>query len=309
MHPFNHAHAIGFLDAIGSECDVLTHGYGVEILFRGTSLPKRPSTMFGRVLGKQLDPTLDMATLPGRLFERGYNLLGKGVSSLLAPAAKRELKGVLDAAAAGILRSAEGHTASVFDAYIWLDVYFRGRFPSFLFEMSMRPFINERTIDFDNEVLELHQRMPVGVRADNSVWLKALMRLDPKVARVVSANTGYSPYAPQSLIAVADAAKALKNRLQGARRGGVSAGKLGATGAGLSPRSWPRFDWMIRNNAEMRRLITDTLQDPAAMPERVFDLARVKALLADHLEGRGNHRDVLFALLTFGRWHKRFGEA
>jgi hypothetical protein len=71
----------------------------------------------------------------------------------------------------------------------------------------------------------------------------------------------------------------------------------------MSPISWPRFDWLIQNNRRLRSLLADTIDDPRALPADIFDRAQAKALLAEHLEGRARHRDILFALLTFGRWH------
>jgi hypothetical protein len=76
---------------------------------------------------------------------------------------------------------------------------------------------------------------------------------------------------------------------------------------GLSPISWARFDWQIRNNAKLRQHITETLSDPESLPPNVFDLRQVHALLTDHLANRAQHRFILFALLTFGRWHKKHG--
>ena len=63
---------------------------------------------------------------------------------------------------------------------------------------------------------------------------------------------------------------------------------------------------MIRNNARLRSMITDTLSDPEALPPSVFNLGRIAELLSEHLAATGHHRDVLFALLTFGRWHKKY---
>jgi asparagine synthase (glutamine-hydrolysing) len=304
MHPFNHAHALGFLDAIGQECDVLTHGYGIEILFRGTSLPKTSRRFLGVELSKSVDRTLDEASLPGRLFQRGYNLVGRGMRDLLAPVARIRVDDVLRGAAQTVLRSAEGHVSNVFDRFLWPDVYFRGRFPSFLFELSLRPFVVERSIDFDNDILALHQRMPVEVRSDQEVWIKAMARLSPDVAGVVNANTGYSPLMSSRKLAAAKLRTALIGALPGS---GARVRSTISPPPGMSPHSWPRFDWMIRNNARLRTMITETLSDPEALPPSIFQLDRISELLAEHLATRGHHRDVLFALLTFGRWHKKYG--
>ena len=66
---------------------------------------------------------------------------------------------------------------------------------------------------------------------------------------------------------------------------------------------------MIRHNERLRELTVDTLGDDAALPPALFDRDRVQALLNDHLADRGSYRLILFALLTFGRWHKKHGAA
>jgi hypothetical protein len=63
----------------------------------------------------------------------------------------------------------------------------------------------------------------------------------------------------------------------------------------------------VRKNAKLRAVITETLSDAEALPPHLFDLARVQALLQDHLANKGQYRVILFALLTFGHWHKKYG--
>jgi hypothetical protein len=64
---------------------------------------------------------------------------------------------------------------------------------------------------------------------------------------------------------------------------------------------------MLRNNVQLRQLVQATLKDLLALPPHIFDLAKVEAMLAEHMAGHANHRNILFVLLTFGRWHKKYG--
>ncbi len=54
-------------------------------------------------------------------------------------------------------------------------------------------------------------------------------------------------------------------------------------------------------------MVTDTLNDPEALPPEIFDLEQVNRLLVDHLANLSHQRTILFALLTFGKWHKKYG--
>jgi hypothetical protein len=307
MHPFNHAHALGFIDEIRKDCDTVTHGYGTEILFRGTSLPKRSRLVWGVNVGTSLDPDFGEAQLGDRLLDRGYSLVKKGMRDLLTPQGRDALEAQMSSATADLIASSQAHAANAYDAFLWPDIYYRGRFPSFLFELSMRPYLSERSVDFDNDVIDLHLRMPVDVRCGNRLWLLAMERLDRDVAHAVTANTGYSPFVHPFLAAGADRARKAV-RLPSRRASGMQAAHAaaGSSAAGGSPISWPRFDAMIRENPKLRALITDTLGDPRALPPEIFDHTRVRQLVDDHLGGRANARDVLFALVTVGQWCRQY---
>ena len=308
MHPFNHAHAIGFVEGLAERYDVVTHGFVPELMFRGSSLPKVEHTVAGVTLSEKLDPTLSPANLPQRIFEqRGYSLLKFGVDRLLQPQAAAMLRQTLHDDAQEMIAASAASNGGLYDQFIWPDVYYHGRYPSMLFEHSLRMFMTERSLVFQNEVIDLHLRMPLEVRSNSSVWIKAVARLDPRVAAVANANTGFSPFMPTALASGLDKASDLVQRVPGLRRLARGGGATAAVAPGLSPISWPRFDWLIRNNAELRRRVVDTLADPRALPPDLFDLKQVDALLQQHLAGRGGHRLILFALLTFGQWHLRFG--
>jgi hypothetical protein len=63
---------------------------------------------------------------------------------------------------------------------------------------------------------------------------------------------------------------------------------------------------LARNNTALRERLTSTLQDPAALPPKWFDHAALARLMEEHYSNRRQEREILFALLTFGLWHKKF---
>lgn len=303
MHPFNHAHALGFVEQIAAEAPVLTHGYGIEALFRGTTLPKEERLVWGIPLGTRLDPTLNEDNLPFRYHRRAYSLLGK-YPAIFAPGVADDLERRIEESAKQTIAEASPHCSNVFDKLLWSDVFARSRYTGYLFLLSMRPYVAERSVLFDNQVIDLHLQVPLELRADDRLWLRAMSILDPRVARVANANTGHRPDAPPWALAGRKRVNAVVQRLPLLWRIGRDRA-AGPQGAGGSPRSWPRFDWMIRHNPRLRSMITDTLSDPEALPPSLFQADRVGALLADHLSGRGYHRELLFALLTLGWWHRK----
>jgi len=171
----------------------------------------------------------------------------------------------------------------------------------------LRPYMTERSLVFQNEVIDLHLRMPVEVRADDRLWLKTLNRMNRNIAHVINANTGYSPFMPAAIVSGIEAGRELSQHLPILwRLGRKSTQSAGQSVKGLSPHSWSRFDWMVRNNPRLRELVTDTLRDPEALPPEIFDPTQINKVLEDHLAKRGHHRTLLFTLLTFGKWHKKY---
>lgn len=307
MHPFNHAHALGFMERIADECDVVTHGFVPELLFRGHSLPKIQRHAFGLEWGSRLDPTLNEANLGERIFYRGYSLLGKGVETVFSREVRAALSDILRASADELIAETEGHAANVYDRFLSPDINYYARYPSMLFELSLRPFMTERSLIFHNDVIDLHLKMPVEVRADDRVWLKALAHLDRNVSRVANANTGYSPYRAKTIASAIEAGAKLTNRLplvwRLMRRRPPEGARAPVRGA--SPHSYPRFEWMVRNDPRLRRRLTDTLGDSDALPCELFDLEAIAGTLESHLANRQQKRTILFALLTFGVWNKK----
>ncbi len=304
MHAFNHAHAIGFVDEIAQQFDVVTHGYVPELFFRGTSLPKVARRIGGLEIGKRLDPTLSASNLAERIFFRGYSLL-PGAAALLTPAGRQTLSETLAADAGEMIGRATAASADVYDWFLWPDVQYHARYPSMLFEMALRPYLTERSFVFQNEVLDLHLRMPRALRSDNTVWLKAMRKLDGRVAGVRDANTGFSPFLPPVMLSLINAGVKLAPRLPLVWRLAAAGTSKAESRRGLSPISWPRFDWMISNHKGIRELITATLTDGEALPAHLFDAGAVRHVLDEHLAGARPNRNILFALLTLGLWHKK----
>jgi asparagine synthase (glutamine-hydrolysing) len=106
----------------------------------------------------------------------------------------------------------------------------------------------------------------------------------------LSDRTRVGPMRPKHLLR-----KVLKPRLPDAHFRAPKRGFIGPTAM-----------WLRHELAQM-------LRDELA-PERLkrlgyFDVQHVQRLLREHMEGRQNHEGILWALLSFSVWHRRFVEA
>ena len=68
--------------------------------------------------------------------------------------------------------------------------------------------------------------------------------------------------------------------------------------------SIPIKNWL---RSEFRPLLEESLAPGRLAAEGIFDVATLGRLKEEHLDGRANHSHVLWALLVFQDWRRRWG--
>lgn len=303
MHPFNHAHSLGFVERIKEEfgCTTLFHGYGLERLFRGTSLPRLNASIGALSVPLGFRAIESLKDLRDTILRRGFHLLDRQPWRVFHRRFWALFREAIKDTAASITREALECDGTLEDAYLYPDTYYHARSVGYLFVTSMRPWVAEVCLVFDHDLIDLHLRIPVQYRRGNKLWLAAMRRLAPVIARIPDANTGCSPLWPGWMIWARKIALEYVQNVPVAWR---FHRPLKASPAGLSPISWPRFDWMIAHNPAMRRLVDDVISDPKAVDPDLFDLRVIRRVIDDHMSGKSHNRYLIFLLLTFGIWHK-----
>lgn len=297
QHSFVHAHALGALR--GLDVDPVLHAWAPELLFRGTNLPHRSLEVFGRTLYER--PLVDME--PGRVAPLMYDHLKYTITNrdqwrLFRNETQQSFRAQMLRSAEAMAAEARDHSDTPADWFTWPDVRYHSRYPSFLFESSLREHHREESVVFANEVWDLHRRMPVTKRADNRIWLQALAMLAPELARVPDANTGMRPSVPRLVTRPIDWVR---------RRQVRSEASTTQHPLGITTKSWPQFSHMVRHHTGIAALVGDTIEDDAAIDPDLFDKARLRTVHEEHRSGQRNHHRTLLLLTTFGRWHARFG--
>jgi asparagine synthase (glutamine-hydrolysing) len=300
MYGFFHAHCIGFFDEIRKECDVLFHGFVPELFFRGTNLPHRSLNVFGKnfftVLAK-----LSNENLPYKIIDKlKYSVYQRNPSQLFVQSYVSVLDAVLLDSVNTILKEAERSCTNIYDKFIWPDIYYHSRYPSFLFEMSIRSFIDERSFMFDNDLLNLHLQMSASLRSNNRVWKEALSKLNSKIAKVPNANTGYSPVMPEILERGLNFIKTTTSILHMLRPDPLPH-PLYTQG------SWPNWSELIRYNEKMKKMMYTSLSDPEYLDPKIFNIKRIEKMFKEYLSGKNEFAIFLFLLMTFGKWYKQYG--
>jgi hypothetical protein len=171
---------------------------------------------------------------------------------------------------------------------------------SSVMSLSIRAHMGHRLVIADNDLWSVALSIPPRLRARGRVLRKALRRLSPELAGIPNANTGFRADLPVWI------------------EWGLVSSRIALQEVGILPRphvpdptftqqSWPDMGALIRHNEKLRTLLDVTLHDPQCIDPRLFSVDVVDSVFKQHLAGKAEHANLLFALLTFGQWHKDYG--
>ncbi|MBN2169492.1 MAG: hypothetical protein JW738_09630 [Actinobacteria bacterium] len=296
LYRFDHAHFNGLYDQIREHCDIIFHGFDPEVLFRASNMPRNNSPLLGkRIKSRDLQPISEDSLIDTILNNVTYSNWRLNPAKLFSDKYADEYESSTRSVVSKVI-SAMPNDASIYNKYDWFVVHNRLNYPSAFMVISMRSFMNERSAVTDNNLLDLYLGTPPEYRANTRVWINSMKMLDRNITKIKDANTGISPLAPYSLTVLSMLGNKMRNSI--------------IKGLNLeppsSPRSWPNFHVMIRENENFRNMIMNTISDPECIDPEIFDIDRVKIIADLHMGGIEEHRGQLFLLVTFGRWYKLY---
>jgi asparagine synthase (glutamine-hydrolysing) len=292
MYCFTHAHNIGFFDQIHTECDILLHGFGFDSLLK--ELFYIPSI---KLFGKRtpFHRHLSKISTPLQTVFLNETLYKNRVDKLFVEPYSTEYKNLIVKSINEVLLSAEESGAR--DPYKKADyltaIHSAFNILAYLHVSHIRSYIDERTVTFDNDLLNLHLEIPMKLRKDNRIFKKVMKKIDSHIASITNANTGCSPTAPKLIewgfIAVQYIVNKLLHRPLHAHS------------------SWPDYAKLIRENAKLKNIIGETIHDEKCLDPSIFNIQKIEEMFNKHLTNKEDYAEFLLLLLTFGRWYKRYG--
>ncbi len=296
MARFDSCHFLGQFDGIGNECDVLFVEELMDALFKGVywasmkpvrglriPWPHQKHHTFGGIEEQilRIDCKSTFPSHPWTFFREPWR---KRYREIMYATIREQM----DDADADDPNDVVAHVGGFVSP---------GRVEAFMNLTCLRPYTEYRSMCLDRRLLELSTAMPVAFRRGGRVFKKALKLLDPQLWSIPYANTGVRVDAPPLL---AWAAQLL---------GEVPLAALRT--CRLVPRtttneSWPERGELLRT-PPFREMLNAMLNDEEAIPPDLFDLGRLRQLVAEHMSHRRRHVRALMCLITFGHWFKRFG--
>jgi hypothetical protein len=208
-----------------------------------------------------------------------------------------------------VLASYAGPATSVHNLWDYFVTHSIYKHFTFLNVTCIRAHIDERTVIFDNDLFDVYLGMPPSLRLGGPVYRQAIRRLSPDLASAPSPRSGHRVDLPLSFYlewALTTGGGLLRTGRSLARAWGPSHATAPDPDAADTEGSWPDMNRLIRHHAGLQQLIRDTIRDRRCLDPEIFDVGAIEGHLKEHLAGR-NLNDLLLAVLTFGRWHRKYG--
>ncbi len=294
MSVYNHAHFLCLGEA-GESAEVLLHGHGLDYLFQGMYLPKREIRLFGvRTAFETLEPLPADERLADRFIGgAGFRLKSVGLRDLVPADQVSRREEALRESVRAVYRRARGLTDDPYRVWQELFLHNISRHYTNLNLISMGKHHRQRTVAFDNRLFALYCQSPVSLLVSGSLLRRAVQLLDPRLARIENANTGCR-------LDAGPARLTLHHKLRGlAQRFGLPVSVKGS-----EDKSWPDENIILRRDARLRTLVLALGRSERLDGLGLLDMDAVGRYAVRHVEGRGDHKDLLFSLITIDRFLK-----
>lgn len=305
MYRFDHAHFLGFLQKIKEECSVILHGYGLDYTFQGLYLPLRELNVVRKTIPLPLLYKTSLAALPMDLIVKyKYNTTSNAQDvypqELFQDHISNQFNKAINKSIQEILKNKDAYGSNVYNAWDYFILHSLYKHFTFLNFLCVRAYIDERTTIFDNDLFNLYLSMPPQLRLKGRVYRKALRLMTPELAAIPNACTGLNGDMPISMEWMLTLSKSALLKLHI-----LSVPQL--PNLTFSEGSWPNRAELIRNNEKLKKLIWETIHDLTSINPDLFDMEAIDSIFKKHISCEGSFTDLIFLLLTFGRWHRRYG--
>jgi len=301
MYRFDHAHYIGFFSQIKNECDVLLHAFAFDTLFKGLHIPTKKIKLFGKNIDTfflenvgRTSAQISNVILSKSLYEKKvFQLFVEPYSTHLGYSVVKSLNELL----VNTKENSAQDFHREFDYFVFPSAT---NIPDYLHVTHSRSYMDERTVAFDNDLLDVYLEIPIKLRMGGKIFKKAIRKIDPKIAAILNANTSLPTTTPVLLEWTIMIAKSIFRKI-------VPKKKHSLMNPTFTQGSWPNFAELVRRNEKLKRIIGNTIKDPECLNPSIFNVSKIKEMLKEHLIGKNDYTEFLFLLLTFGRWHKKYG--
>ncbi|MEE2842487.1 MAG: asparagine synthase-related protein [Chloroflexota bacterium] len=287
MYTFHHGHFYG-LDI--PDTDLILHGHGFDYFFQGMYLPSKRRSLVGQ-------PTRTWALEPigfdltGEYIAKAkYRLKGIDTVDLLDANVANDATGRLRADLDSVLKNINGETSEPYDDWDYLTTSAPGRHYTYLNLLSAASLAEQRTIAFDNDILDIYYSIPAKMRHGTRLLAETIKILNPKLLEVRNANTNLRPDLSPTRLTI-------DSWMRGAKRR-VGIGRIATSDPSDKDRSWPSEDGVLRNSPALQERLTDLRKSQNLDSLNIFDTAKINQLIDSFEAGNNSPATALLTLIT-----------
>lgn len=319
MFDFTHSHWLGFLNQIRQEVDILFTGFELGRLFRGAVLPFRQLHLMKFNISTPFLDKIELNDLSEAILDkhkyvfRDFGAISKLFKNLSEKRCYSLMKNSIDK----ILKETfmthgdtyEYENSNLFSEQsldkdnnphnAWDYFNLHSGFSRFVISpnlLCIPPYIDERTIMYDNELFDVYLSMPPHLRANAKIYRKIFRKIAPKVLSIPDANTYLPLNAPWLLHWIGSLIKGKILQLRILLNHNQS--RFG---------TYINLAELIRKNKKLRNMIKGTIEDDKSIDPNIFNKKQINNIFNDHMQRKQNNSLIILRILTFGQWNKKYG--
>jgi asparagine synthase (glutamine-hydrolysing) len=294
MNMYTHAHFLNLDKELKAKADVFFHGHGFDYMFQGKYLPYKALGMFNKKTYIKRMKNIDKDIRNEFLSQISYRIKSVDPLSLVIDKEKKKIKESIYSSVEKILKEGRDCCNDNYDLWEYLVMHNLSRHYTSLNISSIRTFAEERTIAFDNQLLDFYLSLPAESRLNKKIFVDAIKLLDGRLYKIRNANTNFNIYDSDfALTAKLSANKILR--------------KFGFKVI-LPPeqreRSWPVKSDIISENNKIREAAKNLLNSLALEELGFLDMNKVRFYLEKHFERGTDHSDLILTLITIDTFIK-----
>ncbi|MBN1863874.1 MAG: hypothetical protein JW808_03125 [Victivallales bacterium] len=292
MFNYDHALFLGYQDLVASLADVCFNGYGFDFMFQGMYIPSRNLRLAGRnlYLSKMTEPPENLADY--FIGNASYRIKNADIWAFIKEPCKKDLAEFQHDSISRIIEQGKKLTHSRYDLWEYITFHHLSRHYSYPNVLSIKTSAEARILSLTNDIFDLYLSLPVKQRFEGKIEKKLLQILDPRLAAIPSANTGFPITACGIGQTFHQLYSAIRRRIS--RKGDYEA---------WTERTWPSREHALRNQQPLKNAALDIIRSDTLEQLDFLDVAKVRDQVPRWLDGENIPQisgDIVQTLTTMG---------
>lgn len=294
MYNYDHGLFYGFNKIVQSLVDVAFHGHGFDYMFQGMYIPGKNIVIGGHslYLRYMIDLPSDDNLVNYFINNASYRIKNADIWNFILPERKKQLKDFQYDSISEIYEKGKKLTENSNDLWEYLTFHHLSRHYSYPNHASIATFVEQRVISFDNRIFDLYLSLPASHRFNGKIEKKSLKILDPRLARIWSANTNLPVTASSWTQTAYQIGGFIKRRF--AREEGKSE---------WMERTWPSREYALRNQKTLNDAVNEICGSKVLEQLDFLDCKKINDEFPRWLKGEdipGISGDFVQTVLTLG---------